>query len=688
VLEKAGMPILWDVQQALHDVALNMRLLWNHDTSTLPWSVVYAPDGKRVYYEDNQDVFALDATTGSELFVIQSAMQRGTTVQISADGKYLATANANRACLWDPQTGQKLLTIPLPGCKPDFGSVKALSPDGRLLLVNYDLDTAQLIDLSPWLTEGSPSGVTRSLPYQLIERCSHIAAGSAFSPDGTCFTTPWLEDNIVILWDSKTARPLRTFSGHTATPMGNSFSPDGSRLATCGYDGTLRIWEVSSGRELIRLSGHNGLVNKVAFSPDGLRLSSTSTEGQVSLWNATNGHRLFDLPTGSGAFGAAFSPDGTRLFVSTHGNQVQLWDVTGCGQGEMKILPFNPGCVSIICSEEGDCILETYANGSIVVRDTSSLAEIASIQAFPNGNSTIATGINRGHTCLATMQQGVYKLWDLARNRQLYEIPPQEGYKPQTDLVPAFHPDGKFLVTGYDPQSISVRDINSSQVLWKLPILQKMIFCDQFSPDGNLLAIGGSRDVLEMGGEWVISLGGGLVSVFQMPMPGEAASEPVVFHGDTRNIRRMSFSPDSKYLAVCGSDEHAEIWDPLTGTLIMHLLSHQSEVTDVHYSPNGCFLVTASQDGTVKIWDASSGTELLSYHLPGNAPCTLACFTPDGQQVIAASEAGYYHQLTFQNFTDLLAILRSRTTRDWSPEERRMYLRKETSTRQFQQPNI
>ena len=91
-----------------------------------------------------------------------------------------------------------------------------------------------------------------------------------------------------------------------------AFSPDGTRLASAGYDSTVRVWDAATGQEALTLKGHTGEVKSVAFSPDGTRLASASDDGTVKVWDAATGQETLTLKGHTGwVTSVAFSPDGT-----------------------------------------------------------------------------------------------------------------------------------------------------------------------------------------------------------------------------------------------------------------------------------------------------------------------------------------------------------------------------------------
>ncbi|MGL5194346.1 MAG: WD40 repeat domain-containing protein, partial [Chroococcales cyanobacterium] len=103
-----------------------------------------------------------------------------------------------------------------------------------------------------------------------------------------------------------------------------------------------------------------------------------------------------------------------------------------------------------------------------------------------------------------------------------------------------------------------------------------------FSSDGEILASGGTEDVIKIWGWGDRQL--------QQTLKG---------HSDT--IQAIAIAPDGKTLASGGRDHTIRIWDLTTGKTLQ-TLGHSDTVNSLAFSPDGQTLISGSQDKTIKIW--------------------------------------------------------------------------------------
>jgi WD40 repeat protein len=157
----------------------------------------------------------------------------------------------------------------------------------------------------------------------------------AFSPDGSLFAQcSNIEDTLRLsIWDVSGGKELHRIHGSGDARRVSVFSPSNRYLAIGELNGNLRVVELASGRK-ISFEGHKQFPYTLAFSPDEKRLATGGYDSSVKLWDVTTGKRLADFPVEGGRFSCiAFSPDGRRVVAgsaSSHGKGggiVRVWDL-------------------------------------------------------------------------------------------------------------------------------------------------------------------------------------------------------------------------------------------------------------------------------------------------------------------------------------------------------------------------
>jgi hypothetical protein len=164
------------------------------------------------------------------------------------------------------------------------------------------------------------------------------AYGAAIDRGGTRIATAG-SDGLIKVWDMAGGTLLQLLRGHAGWAAGIAFDPSGRRVAAGGKDGTVRIWDLAGKPDPagtpasagLVLRGHAGGVFGVAFNSDGTKLASVGTDGIARLWNlAAPGIAVCEIRAGGGreVFSVAFHP--TEGLIATGGADriVRVWDVS------------------------------------------------------------------------------------------------------------------------------------------------------------------------------------------------------------------------------------------------------------------------------------------------------------------------------------------------------------------------
>ena len=139
-------------------------------------------------------------------------------------------------------------------------------------------------------------------------------------------TVAWSEWNRrVNVWEITQAEPVRFNLGHA--PGAISLRADGLQLAVA-VEWTVKLFDLEKRYQSHELKAHKGPVTGVSYSPDGRKLVSGSWDGTVRFWDVNTGveQACYVWPVGK-IVSLAFSPDGLRLAVGGDRGTILLFDL-------------------------------------------------------------------------------------------------------------------------------------------------------------------------------------------------------------------------------------------------------------------------------------------------------------------------------------------------------------------------
>jgi len=321
-----------------------------------PFSVAFSPDDRFVVSgTDGAKVHVLDLKTGRVSLRIEKAHDGGlTSIAVTPDGRQLITGGYHckdgqpfvdgrgrieqlgneryaEIRLWDIVSGRKVRELHYEQPEVGYGAI-SLSADGKTLASScrhtihiWNVASGEMLRAIP--TPGPRRGMQ----------------DLAISPDGRIVART--RHHTVDLWEVATGkRLLQQYDSHAATVGCVAYSPDGSLIATGGWDGIVYLWDSKTGK---RIREHHLMDESsmmvwwewpmlVAFSPDGGTLAVGGQigplwqRGVVRLYDTANGEPIAELSDPVAHYRRlttlAFRPNGKELAVAA-GNDIDVWDL-------------------------------------------------------------------------------------------------------------------------------------------------------------------------------------------------------------------------------------------------------------------------------------------------------------------------------------------------------------------------
>lgn len=360
-----------------------------------------------------------------------------------------------------------------------------------------------------------------------------------------------------------------------------SLSPDGSRLATGGNDGRLRIWKFPGFVKEREIEAHKASIFCIAWDSEGKRIAVSSADKGAKVFNADDGALLSEFKNHTYPVTTIrFSPDGKRLLSTSYqrpkGGEVRIWDAaTG---SEERVL--QSGYAPITCA---------HWNG--------------------DGSKIVA----------ASWDQHLH-IFDLSKEEKpiVARLGSEGEYR--AAQMSALSPDGTLVAVGGKDDEVHLFEAWTGKHVRDLKGHRSSVEGLAFSPDGRVLASSSADTSIIF---WDVASGKKMASV----------------RGHEASVRGLAFTPDGRTLLSASHDGTVRTWNAEAAMLDAGRLEFSETAYHVLESPDGTRVAVGFSNGDVRVFRRSDKKEIQV--LPGHRSwANWLQWSADGRRLMSSGDAG------------------------------------------------
>lgn len=485
----------------------------------------------------------------------------------------------------------------------------------------------------------------RSDSPNLLDRCSLLAVEAARRTSGLEIDRS-LRAAVGLL-------PELLFEHTSGKPIqAVAMSPRGDWAAVGGDDGLVRVWQTTSGQEIARQE-HGARVHSVVISADGGYLASASENGV--LVRAMKSVRQIQLNVPAVNV-LAFAG---KLLVSGAANdgRISVWDPAS-GR-EVQSIRLGGDVDALALSPDGSLFVAGVADSTVHVIDLASGRELMRGQHQPasasmplrlgsrDGGIFAGAFHPNGKYVVSGGQDRAVILWEIASGREVFR-----RYQSDPVYGVAISPDGCWLASGGMDETARVWSLDDGSERYRLQhkyVVQKVMW----NADGDLLTVGGDGTARL----WSMATGQELSRMYHadyiydaaLSADGRHAITADWVHGVVRvwvlsyggaflalshpDTSDAVYSPDGAHMATIGETDYVQLWHLPDGKPL-YQFRHKPFAAYAGFSPDGKILVTTGWDGKAHLWEVATGKHLASMAHHGRI--VDARFSPDGRTLVTA----------------------------------------------------
>lgn len=587
-------------------------------------NMAVSPDGKRLAtagaYQGRPAILLRELASNRQLGVLLGHEGPIQSLRFSGNGLRLASGSADgSARVWDLNDPKFPQLVRFDEHEGPVTAV-ALSADGMVAASGATNNTLKLWHVADGTLQADLEG--------------HAAAISdtVFSPNGATLVSA-AADKTVRWWNAANGSAVRSATLPAAVTC-LAMKPDGATVVAGTVVGEVNAYNVANGQAAEVFPGHATEIASLSFTPDGTKLASCSADGELRLWQA-DGQLLEARPWPLADTTNVASP---QVALTATDNQALLIDVAGklhtytsALKQRLKLseMPLTAvaytadGSQAVVAGQDRLAKLINVADGKLVRTFTGhqdaitglalhtpadaaqppllitvsldktlrlwNLADAAVVATLTQSAAIHELSLNESTAQVSLAgEDGMIRVIDLATQRELQRFAAHVG--PVTSL--AMSSAGEAVFSGGNDKLLRATPLVSERVV---VADAKELYTGCLMADGTKFATAGSEPVVRI---WEGK---------QEPLEQKLLEQkPQELAGSTAPLLSLAVSPDGTHLAAGSQDNKLHVWQ-LADQTLAYSVEMPAPVRQVAYLADGSRLFVASDDQRVRVLSPADG---------------------------------------------------------------------------------